>query len=96
MDIGKFKENFKDRKSRCFNCNIYRHLAKNCKRPKEKRDTRKYYKFKQVEYIAKDCRTGQKMKNQNVQDIETNIEKKIRSRVLEIVLSRHSTKDPCK
>jgi len=30
MDIGKSKENFKDRKPRCFNCNLYRHIAKDC------------------------------------------------------------------
>ena len=29
MNIGKAKENFnKDRKPRCFNCNIYKHITK--------------------------------------------------------------------
>ena len=31
MDIGKARENFnKDRKLRCFNCNTYRYMAKEC------------------------------------------------------------------
>ena len=28
MNIGKFNNNFKDRKSKCFNCNKYSHMAK--------------------------------------------------------------------
>ena len=63
MDIGKSKENFKDGKPRCFNCNIYGYLVKDCKRPKKERDTRKCYKCKKVEHIAKDCRIEQKIKN---------------------------------
>ena len=36
MNIGKVKDNYnKDGKSRCFNCNIYRHMVKDC-RKKEK------------------------------------------------------------
>ena len=75
MDIGKSKENFKNRKFKWFNCNIYRYLAKNYKRSKKERDTRKCYKCKWVGHITKDCRTGQKMKNWNVQDTETDTEK---------------------
>jgi len=29
MDIGKSNNNFKDRKPKYFNCNKYRHMAKN-------------------------------------------------------------------
>ena len=78
MDIGKFKENFKDRKPRCFNCNIYGHLAKDYKRPKKEGDIRKCYKYKKVGYITKDCRTGQKIKNWSIQediDMENNNKK---------------------
>jgi len=33
MDIGKAKDNFnQDRKSKCFNYNTYRHIAKDCKK----------------------------------------------------------------
>ena len=30
MDIGKSHNNFKNRKPKCFNCNKYRHMAKEC------------------------------------------------------------------
>ena len=30
MDIGKSNDNFKDRKPKCFNCNKYGHMAKEC------------------------------------------------------------------
>ena len=73
MDIGKSKENFKDGKSRYFNCNIYGYIAKDCIRLKKERDNRKCYKCEQVGHIAKDCRIKQKMKNQSVQD-DTEIE----------------------
>jgi len=77
MDIGKSKENFKDIKSRYFNCNSYGHMIKDCQKLKKEKDNRKCYKYEQVGHIAKDCRTGQKMKNQNVQEnIETDTEEK--------------------
>jgi len=68
IDIGKSKENFKNEKPRYFNCDIYGYLAKNCKRPKKERNTRKCYKCKQVGHISRDCKTGQKMKNQSIQE----------------------------
>ena len=35
MNIGKAKDNFdKDGKPRCFNCNVYRYIAKDYKKPK--------------------------------------------------------------
>ena len=72
MDIGKSWDNFdKDGKSKCFNCNIYRHLAKECKRPKKDREMRKYYKCNKVGHLAKNCRTGQKMKiRRNQENLE--------------------------
>ena len=30
MDIGKSNDNFKDGKPKCFNCNKYGHIAKEC------------------------------------------------------------------
>ena len=30
MDIGKSDDNFKDGKPKCFNCNKYGHMAKEC------------------------------------------------------------------
>ncbi len=79
MDIGKSKDNFKDRKLKCFNCEIYGHIAKDCKQSKKERDTRKYYECGRTKHIAKDCKTKQKMKNQSIQrdiDIEEKDQKK--------------------
>ena len=30
MDIGRSNNNFKDGKPKCFNCNKYRHMARDC------------------------------------------------------------------
>ena len=69
MDIRKAKDNFdKDRKSKHFNCNIYRYMAKNCKKLRKEQDTRKCYKYKNIEQIVKDCKSEQKMKNRSVQE----------------------------
>jgi len=35
MDIGRSNENFKDRKPKCFNCNKYKHMAKECQLKKK-------------------------------------------------------------
>ena len=35
MDIGKSNNNFKDGKPKCFNCNKYRHMAKECRAEKK-------------------------------------------------------------
>jgi len=39
MDIGKSNDNFKDRKPKCFNCNKYGHMTKECRANKKKRET---------------------------------------------------------
>ena len=36
MDIGKSNDNFKDKKPKCFNCNKYGHMAKECRAEKKK------------------------------------------------------------
>ena len=69
MDIGKSKDNFdKDGKPRCFNYNIYRHIAKEYQRPKKERDIRKYYKYNKVRHLVRDYRSGQRMKNRSIQE----------------------------
>jgi len=68
MEIGKSNKNFKDEKLKCFNCEIYGHMARDCKKPKKKKDTQKCYKCGRTGHIARDCKTKQKMKKQSVQE----------------------------
>ena len=73
INIGKSKYNFsKDRKLRCFNCNTYRHIAKDCQRLKKEKETRRCYQCDKVEYLAKNCRSGQNMKNRSIQENSDN------------------------
>jgi len=80
MDIGKSHNNFnKDRKPKCFNSNIYEHLAKECRRTKKDKETRRCYKCNKVGYMAKNYRSEWKMKirrNQEDSDEEDNNNKK--------------------
>ena len=79
MDIRKSWDNFdKDGKPKCFNCNIYRHITKECRRLKRDREKRRCYKYDKEGHLAKDCRLEQKMKirkNQKESDKEDNNKK---------------------
>ena len=68
MDIGKSNDNFKDEKPKCFNCNKYMHMAKECWLKKKEHETRKCFKCKKEEHIAKNCKETQSMKKQQVQE----------------------------
>ena len=68
MNIGKSNDNFKDGKPKCFNCNKYRHMAKECRVGKKKQETRTYFKCDKKEHIAKDCKGKQIMKKRKVQE----------------------------
>ena len=63
MDIGRTNNNFKDGKPKCFNCNKYGHIARDCQGKKKEREMRKYDK---EGHIAKDCKGKQMMKNRKV------------------------------
>jgi len=56
MDIGKSNNNFKDRKLKCFNCNKYEHMAKECRAERKERKTRICFKCEKKGHIAKDCK----------------------------------------
>jgi len=56
MNIGKSNDNFKDRKPKCFNCNKYGHMAKECQSEKKEQETQTCFKCNKKEHIAKDCK----------------------------------------
>ena len=58
MDIGK---------SKCFNCNKYGHMAKECRSEKKEWETQTCFKCDKKGHIAKDCKEKQMMKKQKVQ-----------------------------
>ena len=67
MDIGRSNKNFKDRKPKCFNCNRYGHMAKECQLKKKEQETRMCFKCNKKGYIARDCKGKQMMKKRKVQ-----------------------------
>ena len=79
MDIGKSNDNFKDGKPKCFNCNKYGHMAKECQAEKREWDTRTCFKCDRKGHIAKNCKGKETMKKRKVQeesDKEDNKEEK--------------------
>ena len=76
MDIGRSNDNFKDRKLKCFNCNKYRHMAKDCQEKKKEREMRKCFKCDKEEHIAKNCKGKQMMKNRKVKEDSDNEDNK--------------------
>jgi len=69
IDIRKFKDNYnKDKKSKCFNYNIYRYITKNCQKLNKEKETRMCYKCDKVRYLTKNYRSEQKIKNRSVQE----------------------------
>ena len=65
MDIGKFNNNFKDRKPKCFNSNKYGYIAKECQKKKE---TQKCFRCDKEGHIAKNYKGKQLMKKQKIQE----------------------------
>ena len=68
MDIGKSNDNFKDGKPKCFNCNKYGHMAKECQSEKKEREIRMCFKYDKKGHIAKDCKGKQIMKKRKVHE----------------------------
>jgi len=93
MDIGKTNDNFKDRKSKYFNCNKYRHMAKEYRLKKKECETRKCFKCEKEEHIAKDCKGTQSIKNKRFKRNQITKKMRRKSRVLTTISSRHSTRD---
>jgi len=76
MDIGRSNENFKDGKPKCFNCNKYGHMAKECQLKKREQETRTCFKYDKEGHIARDCKGKQMMKKRKVQEGSDNKDKK--------------------
>jgi len=76
MDIGKSNDNFKDGKPKCFNCNKYRYMAKECQSEKKERETQTCFKYDKKGHIVKDCKKKQIMKKRKVQEESDNEDKK--------------------
>jgi len=76
MDIGKSNDNFKDRKPKCFNCNKYGHMAKECQLEKKECETRTCFKCEKKGHLAKDCKGKQTMKKRKIQEEESDEEDK--------------------
>jgi len=72
MDIRKSNNNFKDGKPKCFNCNKYGHMAKECRANKKEREIQMCFKCNKKGYIAKDCKGKQIMKKRKVQEESDN------------------------
>jgi len=69
MDIGKAQDSFDGNgRPRCFNCNVYGHMARECRKPKKNKEMRKCYKYDKVGHLAKDCRSKQKMEIRKSQE----------------------------
>ena len=67
MNIVKAKDNYnRDKKPRYLNYNIYRHIVKECQKP------RKCYKCDKIGHLAKYCRSEQKMKIKSTQEESNN------------------------
>jgi len=80
MDIGRSNDNFKDGKLKCFNCNKYRHMAKDCRGKKKEQEMRKCFKCNKEEHMAKDCKGKQTIKNRKVkEDLDNEDDKKEKS-----------------
>jgi len=76
MDIGKSNDNFKDGKLKCFNCNKYGHMAKECRAEKKEQETRTCFKYEKKGHIAKNCKGKQTMKIRKTQEEESDEEDK--------------------
>ena len=76
MDIGKSNKNFKDGKPKCFNCNKYGYMTKECWAKKKEQETITCFKYDKEGHITRDCKGKQAMKKRKVQKWSDNEDKK--------------------
>ena len=65
MNIRKAWDSFdENRKPRYFNYNVYEHMVRECRKPKKEKETKKYYKYDKVGYLAKKLQVQTKDEDQ--------------------------------
>jgi len=67
MEIGRQQNNGQERKTKCYNCNRFRHIAKDCRQPKKEKKQQECFKCGKEGYIAIGCRAPQQMKTRSAQ-----------------------------
>jgi len=91
MEIGRQQNNRQGRKPKCYNCNKFRHMAKDCRQSKEKKP-QGCFKCDKEGHIAIGCRAPQQMKTRSSQQEDSENEEKGLSKVR----SRRDTTNHCK
>ena len=80
MEVDAMEKGKETRK--CFNCGISGHLAKDCRKPKKKKDdrsknSRKCYNCGISGHLAKDCRKPKKKRRDEVKTVEEETEPEV-------------------
>jgi len=67
MEIERQQNNRQGRKPKCYNCNKFRHIAKDCRQPKREKKPQGCFKCGKEGHIAIGCRAPQQMKTRSSQ-----------------------------
>ena len=67
MEIGRQQNNRQGCKPKCYNCNKFGHMAKDCQQPKKEKKPQGCFKCGKEGHIAIECRISQQMKTRSSQ-----------------------------
>jgi len=67
IEIGRQQNNKQGHKPKCYNCNKFGHIAKDCRQPKREKKPQEYFKCGKEGYIAIGCKAPQQMKTRSSQ-----------------------------
>ena len=67
MEIGQQQNNEQGHKPKCYNCNKFGHMAKDCQQPKKEKKPQECFKCGKEGYIAIGCRAPQQIKTRSSQ-----------------------------
>jgi len=65
MEIGQQQNNRQGRKPKCYNCNKFGHITKDCRQPKREKKPQGCFKCGKEEHIAIGYRAPQQMKTRS-------------------------------